>query len=300
MLKPLKKSTVVSNNCHEWKPETFSDFQEEIAHLLREIKEAFLFRGHRKSDWLVDSTLARSLKVQRGMRVTQRYSDEELAAVSLQHELARVWVGKFRAIELSPELRQFAAQGIDGYFEYHRHHQQNPGDPLIRDIAPPGTNFVDFTHNWKVALFFANKGREKEDEGALFIVRQKELGSKTLHRGGNSIRKIMSELEEWLTKKPDEMYGQLPLMVYPEKQLGNELDPKPARQEAVYLVQTDFRVDLELSWEMLREQTNNQVFVKLVLPVGSEREVQEYLTAEGVTEQFLMPGTIFDKKDFIA
>jgi hypothetical protein len=296
MIKPLKTSTAVNQDGHEWRPASFSDFLEELAHLNGTINEACFFRGQRKSDRLLDSTLARNIKLERGMDVIQLYTDKELNSVSLQHQLAQVWLRKFRMVQLSPQLQMYVKRGVDGYFEYHRHYQQNPDDPLLKDYPPFGTNFIDFSYNWKVGLFFANRRREKDDEGALFVVRQTALGP-VLYQNKDSVSENVKALEIWLRDRPNDMYPHLPLMIYPKFQLNNWLDPKPNRQEAVYMMQVDFRCELEFSWKILQEEKQVQVFTKLILPAGSHDEVESYLSAEGITEKYLFPPTKFDKAD---
>jgi hypothetical protein len=107
------------------------------------IDEACLFRGQRQSDWLVDSTFARSLKSLNGVKTTERYLEDVLASVAVQHEFARIWLQKFYRVQLSPQLQQFRSQEVDRYFEAYRHQQQNPNAPHLTDISPFGTNFID-------------------------------------------------------------------------------------------------------------------------------------------------------------
>ena len=295
LFRPILSSTQISWDNHEFRSTNFANFCIELENLLSSMVEACLFRGQRTADWLIDSTLARSIKKQRGLKVIQRYSNQDLADGRLQHDFARLWLNKFHTIVLSPELKQLEEQGLDPYFEYHRHAQQNPNDSLIRDFEPLGTNFIDFTYNWKIGLFFANRKRKKDEESALFIVRQKELGT-VLYQSSKAVYEITRELEKWLEEKPSTMYGHLPLMIYPEKQLRNSNDAKPERQSAVYLVQTDFRCDLEYSWRNLTEESGNQVYAKFILPAGTQKDVEDYLKAEGLTEEFLFPTTVFDTK----
>jgi hypothetical protein len=58
--KPILTNTVVSNDNYEWRPVDFKSFLTE-KHIQNIINEACLFRGHRKTDRLLDSTFARNL-----------------------------------------------------------------------------------------------------------------------------------------------------------------------------------------------------------------------------------------------
>lgn len=98
-----------------------------------------------------------------------------------------------------------------------------------------------------------------------------------------------------LNQESQKSYSGWPLFVYPQGQLKNALDPKPARQNAAYLAQMDFRFDLGLSWVDRHFLTGDQIFMKLILPVGTQQEVSDYLTTEGITHNYLFPPTIFDK-----
>ena len=260
------------------------------------INEACLFRGHRKSEWLIDSTFARSLKEWQGIELTQRYPDHLINNVPHQHMLANKWVKKVNKIVISPELQAYAARGIDPFYEYHKHLQQNPKDPLLNDIPPYGSAFIDFTEDWRVGLFFANAKRDLSEEGALYVVRQTVLG-KVLYRGKTPFQDTFKALKDHLSSHPNKMYDHSPFWIEPDCHLKNSLDPKPKRQRAVYFAQMDLRVDLGLSWELLWEKNGAQVFVKLILPKGTKLEVEKFLEEEGITHEYLFPKTIFDKPD---
>jgi hypothetical protein len=64
---------------------------------------------------------------------------------------------------------------------------------------------------------------------------------------------------------------------------------------ADYLAQMDFRFDLGLSWTDRHRITGDQIFMKLILPAGTQQEVKDYLAIEGITFSYLFPSTIFDK-----
>ena len=207
-------STIISENNYEWRPSNFQNLLIEIAHLQETINESLLYRGHRKSDWLLDSTIARSFKEKQNILITDRYPDFILDDVNMQHQLAKQYLQKMNKLILNSELQKLEKQGVDTYFEFFRHQQQNPKDSNLHDIEPYGTCFIDFTQNWKVGLFFANFNRILKDEGALFVVRQTALGD-VLQRVP-FVDKLF-ELERQIKEKPNEMYGHLPLLIFPEK-----------------------------------------------------------------------------------
>lgn len=290
--KPCLSPTIINSNNYEWRPKTFDEFLKELEHVQKNINEACMFRGQRRLDWLLDSTIARSFKQMRGMPIIKRYSEIDLEDTQLQHQLAKLWLKKVKSVQLSPELLALEAQGADVYFEYHRHHQQNPDDKFINDVDPKGTNFIDFSYDWKVALFFANNRRKESDEGVVYIVRQAVLGPVYQTKPySHTIENMQNALLD-----KDKAYGHLPLMIYPQGQVNNSLDPKPKRQSAVYIAQMDFRFDLELSWKLRHLMTDNQVYIKMVLPAGTQKEVATFLDTEGITQEYLFPPTVFDKQ----
>lgn len=81
---PSKGTTQIENFNHEWRSVDFPSFLEECYALQSNMKEACLFRGHRKSERLIDSTFARNLKKEQGVEVAQRYSDDLINDVNHQ------------------------------------------------------------------------------------------------------------------------------------------------------------------------------------------------------------------------
>jgi hypothetical protein len=71
-IQPISKNTTVCADSGEWRPANFSGFLEDLRHLLKNSNEALLFRGHRQSDWLLDSTFSRSMKKHLGLPLTLR------------------------------------------------------------------------------------------------------------------------------------------------------------------------------------------------------------------------------------
>jgi hypothetical protein len=77
-LVPACSSTFVNPNTREWVPHSFDDFLRELQHLEEQYNtedRLLVFRGHRKSEWLLDSTFVRSCKmVLFGLKEHDRFS----------------------------------------------------------------------------------------------------------------------------------------------------------------------------------------------------------------------------------
>lgn len=287
---PKLSSTAVSENNYEWRSSNFKNLLIEIESLRAVAGEALLFRGHRKSDWLLDSTFARSLKFQQNMPLIDRYSDEIINDVDSQHCFAQQYLDKINQLIINPELQKLSKE-IDPLFEVHRHRNQNPNDSRFPDIEPKGTCFLDFTQDWRIGLFFANFHRQSNEEGALFVIFQPHVG--TVHIS-IPFKSVLDELKQSIKKSPEKMYGHLPLLIFPKAQINNSLDPKPKLQKAIYFAQMDFRMDFEISWKLLHEDTGKKNFVKMILPCQSNYEIDQFLTDQSITESYLFPDTVFD------
>lgn len=180
MYKPSLESTLIGNDGFEWHPATFSDCLIELEYIRTLIPECCYFRGQRLSNRLLNSTFARKMKEQRGIKDIHRYPVEHQSNIALQHELGTDLLDTLYSV---PVLRSFLSEDappfiaerhpIDMIFQYHIHVQQNPKDSNLIEFTSLGTNFLDFSLNWKIGLFFANRNRLQSDEGALFVVHQK-------------------------------------------------------------------------------------------------------------------------------
>ena len=301
MHQPSLPSTGVSSDGFEWRPTTFSNCLAELEHIQNVIAECCYFRGQRLNNRLLDSTFARKMKELKGLEDTQRYTDEQRSSIALQHELGNHLLNTLYSVpllrsflwEASPPIR-VKDRPIDMLFQHHIHVQQNPKDPNLLGFTSGGTNFLDFSLNWQIGLFFANRKRLQVDEGALFVIHQKNLGP-VLHSGATPFQDIILMLEQSIKQNPEQEYPGLPRLPWPDVHLNNTLDPKPKRQEAIYLAQMDFRKDLELSWKELYAKTKKQTYLKIIIPANTADEVKEFLISQGLTEDFLFPKTKFDE-----
>jgi hypothetical protein len=180
----------------------------------------------------------------------------------------------------SSELVELAeTEGVDPWFELLRRHQQFP-----EDDRPPleGSHLVDWTQSSDIGIYFANAGRN--GEGALYILDVASTG-KTLQT--IPVGAILDQMDR--SGNQGKALG-CPLLFCPPKQIHTA---RATNQQAMYVAQMDLRVDLEEAWRQRETELggNAAVIVKLILPAGCEREVDEYLAGKGVTAEFLFPDT---------
>ena len=77
----------------------------------------------------------------------------------------------------------------------------------------------------------------------------------------------------------------VPLLFYPNKQLAHK---RAKNQEPVYIAQMDLRVDLSEVWANLHKP-DERIFIKLILPAGTNEECVQYLQDKGMNREFLFP-----------
>jgi hypothetical protein len=169
-LKPISPDTLVDPITKEWIPRSFDSFLEELNHVTRSCTGPHplpVFRGHSKRSWLLDSTFARSCKERIfGIPAGESYSSPLAISEELHYVLLNCYLLKYGIqVQPSAELETvWLEHGVDPWWELMRRHQQYPNDD-----RPPfmGSNLMDWTRSFNVALYFANLNRS--GEGAVFI-----------------------------------------------------------------------------------------------------------------------------------
>jgi hypothetical protein len=282
---PVCSGTVVSEPTKEWVPRSFDDFVQEVKCIDRLFNTAdnlLVFRGHRKREWLLDSTFVRSCKsVVFGLKDGGKFSDEFSNSLDLHMVLLNLFLLKFGTlVRPSQELISLEAQqGIDPWFELFRRIQQHPDEKQDGPFRIKGTNILDWTKSSDVALYFANDGRS--GDGALYVCDATATG-KTLQ-----VIPVGEILEKMNKDGNSGKALGVPLMFYPAKQVLNQ---KAKNQQAVYFAQMELRVDLETIWREREKQLQDEtIILKLVLPAGTESQAAEYLSQKGITAEFLYP-----------
>ena len=284
---PALSSTVAHESEKEWVPRSFGDFLHELQNLERLFNREdslLVFRGHRKREWLLDSTFVRSSKSELfGLEEHSKFSRHLSGSLDLHRALLNLFLLKFGIlVRPSAELTDLEpSRGIDPWFELMKRIQQHPDERQDGPFLIRGTNLLDWTKSSDIALHFANDNRD--GDGAVYICDATATG-KTQQI--IPVGRILEKMDE------DGNAGRalgVPLMFHPAHQILNQ---RAKNQQAIYFAQMDLRVDLETIWrEQEKIPGNETIVIKLVLPAGTESEAKEYLLGKGITSEFLYPNS---------
>lgn len=284
-ISPVHSDTVIDKKTGEWVPKSFEDFLSEITHIESLIKESgssVVFRGHRKRNWLLDSTFVRSCKTTLfGVAEDSRLSERIVKSVDLHLALLNLFLLKFGVlVRPSNELDSHMIEaGIDPWFELMKRIQQHPEENNEGPFRLRGTNLLDWTESSDVAMFFANEGRD--GDGAVYVCDATATG-KTLQ-----IIPVGEILEKMKASGNAGNSLGIPLMFHPRRQVLNQ---RAKNQKAIYFAQMDLRYDLESVWKIQEQGLNNEtIILKLVLPAGTEAEASADLLKKGITKEFIYP-----------
>lgn len=275
--------TNVDTTSKEWIPTSFDNFIIELNHISDSYEKIssdglLLFRGHKKRNWLLDSTFVRSakelvLKINKEERIPKHLVDSK----ELHLVLLNLYLLKYgRMIRPSDELESVADNhGIDSWFELMKRHQQYEEED---NYFIKGTNLIDWSKSANVALYFANSNRT--EEGAIFICDAKATGKTLQTKPVGEILDLMNE------RGNSEALGP-PLLFCPPKQI---LNCRAKNQQAIYFAQMDLRYDLESIWRLCEKNNENKtIFIKLVLPLNSIEDAKQFLDKKMITEKFIYP-----------
>lgn len=286
-LKPIRSDTHTNARTHEWLPASFDGLLAELEFL--KVRAAvdqrlLLYRGHRRREWCLDSTFVRSAKMKMfGMEAHNGFSARLRDSGDLNSALTSLLLLKFGTL-LGPSEELTKAEsdhGVDAWFELMKRCQQYPEEDLC---VPAGTNFLDWSQSSDVALYFANE--QRSEEGSLFICDATATG-KTLQI--LPVIDILNKIrEQFMRGQPNGV----PLLFSPPKQIANQ---RAKNQQAVYFAQMELRLDMLESWRLQESSLLNEtIILKMVLPEGSEGEVQKYLSENNIIDSFIYPDKAVD------
>ncbi len=277
---PVCQSTKIGVDRHEWIPTSFENFLLELNHITKSCsgKDPIpLFRGHADRAWLLDSTFVRTCKKRLFDLPAHSKIPNSVRQPAVYHMvLLNLLFLKFGILaKPSQELKRLEDEhGIDAWFELLRKCQQYP------DADHPqfkGTFVVDWTKSSDVALFFANN--ERIGEGAIWVCDASATGKTIPTIKVEAILDLMHEKGNAGTALG------VPLIFHPKKQIKQQ---RANNQQAVYIAQMELRYDLAEMWAA-QEKKDEYIFIKLILPAGTQEDCSEYLLNKGITQAWIFP-----------
>lgn len=283
---PLSSTTKVFSTSTEWawKPDSFENCLRELEHasaIFSDANHLVFYRGQRDMSWLIDSTIARSLKQKWfGIPDGRSFNQRAQNTFELHRLLASAVLWKFgHAMGPHPDLlaEEQKEPELDAWFELMKRMQQHPEkEPDWAEL--PGTPLVDWSLSSDIGLFFANRERTSSQAGAVFILDAGELGPVQMNK---KVAEILQILEETLH---DRSPG-LPLLFCPPKQTKML---RATRQDARYFAHMDLRLDLSEIWRIHEQNIGKRVLLKLILPPGTEVAFANYLNQKRLDESYVM------------
>ena len=283
---PIVPTTKVFSTATDWawRPDSFATCIRELQHaseILSQTNHQILYRGHRDRSWLIDSTIARSLK-QNWLKTPfgHQFNERARNTFELHRLLASAVLWKFgHAMGPSRELLALEQQDqeIDSWFELMKRLQQYPEKEKDWE-GLPGTPLVDWSLSSDIGLFFANRHRTSSQSGAVFIADATEMGPIQMTI---KVIDILRILEEQLH---DRSPG-LPVLFCPAKQT---MMLRANRQSARYFAHMDLRCDLSELWRIHERNIGKRILLKLIVPAGSNTAIAHYLHEKGLDESYVM------------
>lgn len=269
-------------NRHTFLPNTLDGFFQELDEIIRNKHNdhIYLYRGHADPSWLLDSTFVRFCKERLfNIQPTLRLNDYLRNSEEYNNTLVNLLLLKFGVLSRpSDELQRIReSDGIDDWFELMKRMQQFPEEdhPQFK-----GTNIIDWSESSDVGLYFANYNRMHN--GVLWIC--------DITATGKTMQTI--EVGKILDIMKDSMYERkpmgCPLVFHPARQIYNQ---RAKNQKAAYIAQMDLRFTLDEMWDKTEEERQNHemIFYKLIIPAGSQDDLNRYLILKGITENFIYP-----------
>jgi len=281
-ISPKYKDTYVNSKSNEWIPKTFETFIGEIENLTSICSSTSslpLYRGHRERGWLIDSTFARSFKTTIfGLSAGEKLNNYVLNSAELHYSVLNLFLLKYGVlVRPSEELESVSLQNnLDSWFELMKRYQQYPEED---SFFLKGTNIIDWSQSFDVALYFANKDRE--NEGAIFVCDATATGKTQQIMPMGEILDKMKELGN-----SGKALG-VPLLFCPKKQIECR---RARNQQVIYFAQMDLRYDLESIWRIQEKSLKGEkIITKVVLPANTQESVREYLGNKGIHDDMIFP-----------
>ena len=242
---PRVADTVRSDDGRAWTPSSATNFLAELEGIAEQAQTSNIFyRGQEDFDWLLDSTIARTIKCKLfgfkpgefpDKRTAESYGFVQALYGAFHKYGTGVWPSK-KLVEqekIHPE--------IDLWFEMMKWHQQYPGEdhPVLK-----GSHLLDWSVAPGVASWVA--ARKGDNDAVVYVWDVSQSGSCIADW---KMRAFLDHM-----RKHDWLLGPIngrPLIFCPKKQT---LMARANAQAARYVAQQDLRWPLETAWQSMERE----------------------------------------------
>jgi len=224
---------------------------------------AIWYRGHRKSEWELKSTLHRYIERLTSDLVAPLSADEKR---ELLREEAKSLYRRFK-VEAWPLLGP--AERSDWGVLFTMQHYRLP------------TRLLDWTQSFACALFFAQQHRQPKDAAAIWVLDSERLNDLSIGQRG------LIALDEAVEESTMDVRPWHPKWVPPPGDLSTVAvapiftNPRMTAQRSVFTLAGDPFVCLEEQFE--GRLARDGALVKIELPAEQFDEVEEYLRVNGLS-----------------
>lgn len=278
---PCRADTALSPGGRVWSPATAEALFEELRLLISQ-DALRLFRGHSDFSWLIDSKFARTVK-------TNTFGFQPghgpLAVIATSPYFVQVLYGllhlKFGVLG-SPSPQLFALSdahpGLDPWFEWMKKMQQYPQTDVPAAFA--GTPLLDWSTDWRVALWFACADAGDAD-GAVYVWDATASGACQSTR---TVRELLDHIQDHDWNR-GEIPG-LPMIFRPPVMTHMA---RAVAQRAMYVAQIDLRRSLENVFREHETRLEHRLFLKIRVVNGIKQQVLALLRESGIDQAAMYP-----------
>lgn len=278
---PRFADTARSDDGRVWTPSSATNFLAELEGIAEQAQTSNIFyRGQEDFDWLLDSTIARTIKCKLFGFKPGEFPDKRTAA---SHWFVQTLYGAFHfkygdGMWPSKQLveQEKIHPEIDPWFELMKWHQQYPGKdhPVLK-----GSHLLDWSVAPGVASWFA--ARKGDNDAAVYVWNVSQSGACSADWKMRAFLNRMME-HDW---QLGPINGR-PLIFCPKRQM---LMARANAQAARYVAQQDLRWPLETAWQSMERELGIQLYLKVRLPYTMKAEVIRLLADRGIDRPRLFP-----------
>ena len=252
-----------------------------------------IYRGQRNAMWEIESSFSRGVSES----TQELMQNPSTRGEGRSYYIAsKSFLNYFSSMKPSEEvIKKLNGQGCP-YFEISRHHQQNFLKSKIhgiKDADLSGSPVIDFTFSPWTALFFANFEVNYKTEGLQPKLKESRSTDAAVYivnyQAFEIYRTIPEIIVNYKLSNIENRDFKKPCIISPLSQINDENDQKPKRQQAVYVLQIDFRYSLDEALSIIEQETRKKMYCKIVVKKELFEECKKFLFSMNLSLDYLFP-----------